>query len=742
MERCQELVRTYIATEGEDTLKELVDNVNSQTITLLHVVKSLGEYLTNDEGGIREKGVKLLSSILAQCQPEKITKQSMRVLVIFYREKLQDAATIIPALDGLHTLSSLSTFGETEAVDTALSLTEHVAMKVQVQSTRYVVFRIIDMLLAKHLEVLKSTPTFLPKYIQLAEGEKDPRNLLVAFNIAKILSLEFNITAHVDDLFDIVSCYFPISFEPPPNNPYGITAEDLKSSLRECLSASPRFGPLALPFFLEKLSATSPQTKRDTLKTLGICLPVYGPTVAKSFAPQMWSSFKLEVFILIFFLSIPAYCCVEIFQPLDTDTATKAVNALTTLLLVLYQDNTQTQPTVDTIDGLADEVITECLRILKEPEKSQAQHAIKIVNACLATTRKFCPHTVRQFAQASLATICSYALKRTIPPLIGQFNDPDEASHRDPILAALRDILHAARDLNEGPCRTAAAAFLEANKDATLGALTAGLKAKVSRGSALSGLLQLASLPGVLSPEEMAFTVHNVNELLGAEKDELEDTRPIALEVLNAIALVAPKPIEDTTLPMLFAALPDHAPARDADEERAKYWAVLSALSALSAPPTLFEVLVIRLSTKLDIMCASTPTDRESEAAYALALLNTLSNVLLRKVELGHADIPKYLDRLLPSLFKVTIKAATAADPTNEVATHPNLLPVIATIITLVVRPSPAAKQATFAAAILELFYNGQAEALVGSRLTLPSAFQPFDVGSNSIFVGRLLNSL
>ncbi|KAG8685984.1 hypothetical protein FRC09_014429 [Ceratobasidium sp. 395] len=259
-------------------------------------------------------------------------------------------------------------------------------MKVQVQSTRYVVFRIIDMLLAKHLEVLKSTPTFLPKYIQLAEGEKDPRNLLVAFNIAKILSLEFNITAHVDDLFDIISCYFPISFKPPPNNPYGITAEDLKSSLRECLSASPRFGPLALPFFLEKLSATSPQTKvnsvsygrhptllislqRDTLKTLSICLPVYGPTVAKSFAPQMWSSFKLEIF-----------------QPLDADTATKAVNALTTLLLVLYQDNTQIQPTVDTIDGLADEVITECLRILKEPEKSQAQHAIKIVNACLATT--------------------------------------------------------------------------------------------------------------------------------------------------------------------------------------------------------------------------------------------------------------------------------------------------------------------------------------------------------------------
>lgn len=74
-------------------------DINSQTFTLLHVVKSLGEYLTNDDGNIREKGmilvplsygrksrtltiqqrslgVKLLSTILAQCQPEQITKQS------------------------------------------------------------------------------------------------------------------------------------------------------------------------------------------------------------------------------------------------------------------------------------------------------------------------------------------------------------------------------------------------------------------------------------------------------------------------------------------------------------------------------------------------------------------------------------------------------------------------------------------------------------------------------------------
>ena len=88
-------------------------------------------------------------------------------------------------------------------------------MKSLVQSVRYVVFRIIDTLFAKHLDgephkssnqraflstpiALISIPSFLPGYIKLAEGEKDPRNLLLAFNIARIIVLEFDITNHID----------------------------------------------------------------------------------------------------------------------------------------------------------------------------------------------------------------------------------------------------------------------------------------------------------------------------------------------------------------------------------------------------------------------------------------------------------------------------------------------------------------------------------------------------------------
>jgi hypothetical protein len=39
---------------------------------------------------------------------------------------------------------------------------------------------------------------FVESYISLAEGEKDPRNLLVAFAIARVILIEFDIYDHTE----------------------------------------------------------------------------------------------------------------------------------------------------------------------------------------------------------------------------------------------------------------------------------------------------------------------------------------------------------------------------------------------------------------------------------------------------------------------------------------------------------------------------------------------------------------
>jgi DNA repair/transcription protein MET18/MMS19 len=95
----------------------------------------------------------------------------------------------------------------------------------------------------------------------LVSGEKDPRNLMLIFSTLRVIMIEWDITKYAETMFDSVYAYFPITFRPPPNDPYGITAQDLKDRLRDCISSSSILAPYFLPNLLDKLDSTSPVVK-------------------------------------------------------------------------------------------------------------------------------------------------------------------------------------------------------------------------------------------------------------------------------------------------------------------------------------------------------------------------------------------------------------------------------------------------------------------------------------------------
>lgn len=105
------------------------------------------------------------------------------------------------------------------------------------------------------------TDEFIPKFIQAMDGERDPRNLVIAFKTLKLMTRLLDVSKCIEDLFELLWCYFPITFKPPPNDPYAITTEELKRHLRECIAATPYFSKFAMPSLQEKLEHPS-----DTVK--------------------------------------------------------------------------------------------------------------------------------------------------------------------------------------------------------------------------------------------------------------------------------------------------------------------------------------------------------------------------------------------------------------------------------------------------------------------------------------------
>ncbi|KAF8825853.1 hypothetical protein HHX47_DHR6000662 [Lentinula edodes] len=711
----ERLVRTWMASEREEEIVKAVSEISNGSTSLLNVVKALGEYLTSEEDALRTKGVEFLSAVLGRCPPEKLNRQAARVLTSFYCSKLEDSETVVPALKGLVSLTKMPSSTSEDVPSILDAIFTHVKMKGLVQSVRFFVFTIIDTLMARHRQVIKDmNDSFLGRYIALVDGEKDPRNLLVAFAIDRVLLIEFDINNFIESLFNITFCYFPITFRPPPNDPYGITTDDLRQALRKCLNSTPAFGPLAIPVFLEKLAAGSPTTKvviflisfqtaqlmllkRDTLESMSVCFPVYGSALARSHARKLWNSLKLEIF-----------------QPTDSITEEFALKTTQDLVKTIYTSQTA-DGTDNDIEGLARDACEECIAILREPEKSQAKPAIKI-----------------------LSSVSRYTVAQTAPYLVKLYAHPDNVAARPSILLLLSDLIAAARDsmaANKVDDSDSLETPLSPYKDEILSIVSSALKVSSSRDPALACLLGLVSTEKLVSDEELGFIVHSVDEILLEESDEAEETNAPALQLLVTISQKAVHHIKEQTLPLLFSMLPEDAPARDAALDRARAWRILSALNTVCRPLELFETLVIRLTTRLDLLCVPSetvplPADREPRVAYAHSILITLHQTLLAKVDDGHADVAKYIETLVPRLFNLFIYSALVSNEVNLIATDIRLITVAGQTIGTVVQNTAAQRQDSFIQALFAAYIDGDINRIAEGyhRLPTTNSFSPLNI--------------
>ena len=201
--------------------------------------------------------------------------QSASVLTRFLCQRLRDPPSVPGALDGILKLISSPLDSETLQL---IPETLFAELNIQsfIQTTRYLAFQVFYELVVNHADAISSMGLeFLSGYIQAMDGEKDPRNLLVAFRTVRRIVAMFDISDVAEELFEVTSCYFPITFRPPPNDPYGITSEDLKTELCACMTASPLFAQYAMPLLMEKLTSASDGARRDAMDVLAASVDVY-----------------------------------------------------------------------------------------------------------------------------------------------------------------------------------------------------------------------------------------------------------------------------------------------------------------------------------------------------------------------------------------------------------------------------------------------------------------------------------
>ncbi|KAL5001653.1 RNAPII transcription regulator C-terminal-domain-containing protein [Aspergillus recurvatus] len=663
------LVVDHDKQEARQIAERIAQDVESKKTTLVEIVQSLGEYVNDEDPLLRGKAVSYLSAVIKALPPKFLTRQQVQVLTTFFCDRIEDAG----AIAGLETLQKLDRFTKEMAEELATALFENFnTLQSRAQSQRFQVYQLLNELMSNHRSVLHDMgDTSLVGTVDLMTGEKDPRNLMLVFSILKVIMVEWDISRHVELLFDSVYNYFPITFRPPPNDPYGITAQDLKNRLQDCISSTSHFAPHSIPALLDKLDSTSQNVKKDALNALIACINSYNPDTVSTHSITIWETLKFEI--------------LNAQEEFLSDLSLKALHDIAERL---SEGVTQLHDRLPLAQYLRP-ITKECNEQLREPQQKQAKPAQKILKAV---------------SEASAAAFTLTA-QVVVAPLLTLYQGADGITKQRALLETLTLLFESAISVfgewtTRSPELSAENPLVEFKDQFSeiFGQVLMGtVKEEVSfRVSALRAFLRLSVLRGYFHESEIGLFVQYLDEILLKEESVgRDDLKKEAIAALAEISKHQPRLIMDITFPAFVATLPDSDEGSDTS-----YLPTLETLAQISVEKAIFETLVRRLLTKLSLLLQK---EHSGSVAYPRAILLTIFYVMNQRNLEGDPGLEMYYDKIVVSMCR-SASATASGKSKNNILGDPTVLDILGRLCNLIVRSLPRSKQDEVAKNIYALF--------------------------------------
>jgi DNA repair/transcription protein MET18/MMS19 len=119
---------------------------------------------------------------------------------------------------------------------------------------RIEVYLLFKVFLEKHEpSLMMMGDEFILGMTTIASKERHPRCLQIVFSNIRAILENWNIKSCVQQLWEYVAQYYPISYYVKPGDSASTALEELKRELRYCIAATPDFAPFAFEFLLGKL---------------------------------------------------------------------------------------------------------------------------------------------------------------------------------------------------------------------------------------------------------------------------------------------------------------------------------------------------------------------------------------------------------------------------------------------------------------------------------------------------------
>lgn len=250
-------------------------DITQKKIDTVGLIEALGPSLTSTDVELRAKATEMLSLVLAELPTDFLSAVQLNFISTFYCDRLKDHHSVVPnTLSGIQALIRMINLPNECIARLLQSMFQHVPCQSQVRTDREKIFGIIRTLSeAKTAELQAMGTDFVYGFIGAMDGERDPRLLMFLFNYIPTFLDTFPLGHLTEDMFEVIACYFPIDFNPSPNDAATITRSLLADKLSNCLCANEAFAEECITLMVEKLDSQLNVAKLDSLFLLVRSIP-------------------------------------------------------------------------------------------------------------------------------------------------------------------------------------------------------------------------------------------------------------------------------------------------------------------------------------------------------------------------------------------------------------------------------------------------------------------------------------
>eukprot|EP00050_Salpingoeca_kvevrii_P021905 m.117654 g.117654 ORF g.117654 m.117654 type:complete len:1015 (-) comp9521_c0_seq2:143-3187(-) len=386
--------------QGSDAaLGPIAAALQSGQVGYVEIVEALGGSLTSPDGPVRSRGVALLAALFHQIP---LPPQQVEMFAAFFCDRLKDFGSVKHVLDALCCMAELP--GIEPFVEGIIrSVFAEVNVQALAQSSRLLALRMMDTFIRRFTAMLQPMCNdLLFGLIQQIDGEKDPRCLMIVFGLVSFVVRAFNIERFTEELFEVTSCYFPITFTPPKDDQIGITKEDLVLGLRGCLTSTPAFAPFLFELLEEKLDSSVIDTKIESFRTIAAMRDVYQQDVLADNAGRLYVAARKELL-------------------LHSGSATAAIESISSLASIMSQDINHASAAV-----FFDQLLDEAVRSLSDLDAVFIDLHGQILGAA---------------ARGSSAACCHIWASQYPCKALAKFEEDTATAMREGVLAALVHLL-------------------------------------------------------------------------------------------------------------------------------------------------------------------------------------------------------------------------------------------------------------------------------------------------------------